>query len=126
MKMPIMLKLIKNKNPQEFYTPERCHIVELLNDDSSPQLSMARCRVEPAVTTQLHALRATGESYFIEQGMGEMNDGGDVWIKVSKGDLVIIPSGHPQRIRNIGTQDLIFLVLCRPKFEAECYQNLEE
>ena len=120
-----MLKHIANKPSEEFYTDERCHIVELLNDDSSPQLSIARCRVEAGVQTQLHALDQVEETYFIESGSGVMDDGEGNLFEVGVGDGVKIDKNHPQRIRNTSKSDLIFLVVCQPRFLPECYLNLE-
>ena len=34
----------------EFWTEERCHITELINDPKMPAFSLAIARVEPAVT----------------------------------------------------------------------------
>jgi len=31
-----------------------------------------------------------------------------------------------QRISNIGTNDLIFLAICNPRFTPECYESLIE
>ncbi len=121
-----MLKIIKNKNPVEFSTPDRCHIVELLNDAASPLLSVARCRVEPGVTTQLHALKEIEETYLIEHGLGEFSDGGDNWRQVSAGDVIKIPTGRAQKIENIGKEDLVFLALCAPRFLPDAYINMEE
>lgn len=108
----------------EFYTPERCHITELLNDSSSPDASLARARVEPGVTTQLHALAGTREIYVIETGSGLVEvDGRSA--AVGPGDCIDIPAGVPQRITNTGETDLIFLCLCTPRFVPEAYLNLE-
>jgi mannose-6-phosphate isomerase-like protein (cupin superfamily) len=120
-----MLNHIANKQSKEFYTEERCHIVELLNDEASPQLSMARCRVEPGIITQLHALDQTEETYFIEKGSGVMDDDVGNLIEVGVGDSVKIDKNYPQRIRNTGKNDLVFVVICRPRFLPECYLNLE-
>jgi oxalate decarboxylase/phosphoglucose isomerase-like protein (cupin superfamily) len=38
--------------------------------------------------------------------------------------VVIIPAGCRQRITNTGPNDLIFLALCSPRFDAACYQEL--
>jgi len=121
-----MLKHIRKKNQPEFFTSERCHITELLNDDNSPGLSVARCRVEPGVTTQLHSLKGTEETYFIESGEGVMDDGKNEENSVSAGDSICIATGHPQRIRNTGNIDLVFLVICAPRFLPDCYINLEQ
>ena len=34
----------------EFFTEERCHILELANDATDPELSIARARVEPGAS----------------------------------------------------------------------------
>lgn len=121
-----MLSLIKKKNGKEFFTGERCHITELLNDENCPHLSIARCRVEPGITTQLHALKSVREVYSIEAGSGMMDDGRGNGFEVSEGDSIVVDEGHPQRIRNTGKIDLVFVVTCVPRFEPECYVNLEE
>lgn len=41
----------------EFYTEERCWILESWNEEQDPAVSVARARVEPGVKTQLHMLR---------------------------------------------------------------------
>ena len=121
-----MLGKIAANTSAEFFTRERCHIKEVLNDPSSPGLSIARCRVEPGVTTELHALAGTSETYLIETGNGVMDDGVGPGFAVGPGDAVSIPADHPQRIRNTGKVELVFLVLCAPRFEPSCYQPLDE
>lgn len=120
-----MLTHIKNNHANEIYTGERCHIVELLNDPNSPNISISRCRVEPGVTTQLHTLNDIGETYFIEQGEGIMDDGKSKSFAVAPGDHINIPPNHPQRIKNTGKTDLIFKVICTPSFTPDCYVDLE-
>ena len=119
------MKLIKRKNQGEFFTEERCYITEILNDPACPDLSIARCRVLPGVTTQLHALTDVAETYVIEAGAGVMDAANGAEIKVSVGDAVTIAPNAPQRIRNTGTGDLLFTVTCQPRFTPECYMNLE-
>ncbi len=120
-----MLTRIGRNNSAAFFTRERCHIDEILNDSASPDLSIARCRVERGVTTELHCLMGTAETYLIEKGTGEMDDGTAPAFPVKAGDCVAIAPDHPQRIRNTGPDDLIFLVICRPRFEPSCYRPLE-
>ena len=110
--------------PGEFWTSERCYIRELLNNDSSPEVSIARARVEPGVTTQLHAL-AVAEWYVIESGSGLMTVGEAAPRDVGAGDTVSIPRGVPQRIQNNGDCDLIFLCVCVPRFLLRHYTSLE-
>lgn len=110
----------------EFPTRERCHITELMNFAAMPDLSVARCRVEPGVTTELHHLTGTAEIYVIVAGTGEMDDGRDHWQPLAPMDCVAIPAGSAQRIRNTGSGDLLFLALCRPRFAPDSYVPLEE
>lgn len=116
--------LVPASDSAEFYTPERCHITELLNDVSSPQLSVARARVQPDVTTQLHALRGVSETYLLQSGSGTVEIDGRSH-EVGVGDAVVIPAGAAQRISNTGSVDLTFLCICSPRFTTDCYVDLE-
>lgn len=110
----------------EFETDELCHIVELSNSAADPDLSIARARVEPGVTTAWHRLRGTAERYYIMQGSGRVEIGEQQPEDVGEGDIVVIPSMCPQRIENTGSNDLVFLVLCTPRFKDEVYEEVEE
>jgi mannose-6-phosphate isomerase-like protein (cupin superfamily) len=110
----------------EFYTAERCHITEFSNSPDDPELSIARVRVEPTVTTAWHLLRDTAERYIILSGEGRMEVGGLPAQQVATGDIVLIPPNCPQRICNTTTADLLFLAICTPRFVNEAYEDLEE
>jgi mannose-6-phosphate isomerase-like protein (cupin superfamily) len=121
-----MKESIKRQNPgSEFYIPEGCHIIELSNTPDDPELSIARARVEPGVTTRWHRLKNTGERYYIVQGSGSVEIGDLPAQEVDPGDVVIIPPMCPQRITNIGSTDLIFLAMCTPRFSPDTYQDIE-
>ncbi len=120
------LILIKNQNAVEFDTRELCSIIEILNDEQSPHLSVARCKVNPGITTELHSLAGTKEIYLIEKGSGMMDDGACEPFLVIPGDSIVIPPDHPQRIKNTGEADLVFKVMCTPRFLPACYTPLEE
>ena len=85
----------------EVWSEERCYITELLNDPAHPEVSLARCRVEPGVTTQLHRL-AVVEWYVVSDGQGRMELGQDPPFLIAPGDVVRIPAGTPQRVTNVG------------------------
>ena len=106
----------------EFYTRERCYITELSNSPDDTALSIARVRVEPGVTTQWHRLQRPDERYVIIEGEGLMEVEGLTAEEVGTGDVVLIPAGRAQRIRNTGDSDLIFLALCSPPFREADYQ----
>ena len=114
----------KSKPVQEIWTRERCFIAELLNDPALPEVSVARCRVEPGVTTELHALNVL-EWYCIEQGEGLMRVGSGEPYAVIAGDSVRIPADCEQQITNTGDVDLLFLCVCVPRFTTDCYSALE-
>ncbi len=108
----------------ESLTRERCYITEILNDLSEPQVSVARARVEPGVTTERHALSVL-EWYVIESGRGRMSLGDAAPFDVRRGDSVRIPAQCEQQITNTGDDDLLFLCVCVPRFEPSCYRPVE-
>jgi len=110
---------------QEFWTPERCFILETWNDVSDGAVSVARARVEPGVTTQLHALEGIDERYLVVEGMGRVEVAGEAPTPVEAGDLVFIPAGASQRITNTGGSDLVFYCICTPPFVPGAYVDLE-
>jgi mannose-6-phosphate isomerase-like protein (cupin superfamily) len=109
----------------EFPTDERCHITEVANDSGDEQLSIARARVEPGITTAWHSLRGISERYLIVCGQGMVEVGDLAPALVGPGDVVRIPAGVAQRIANTGDDQLIFYAICTPRFSAAAYVNLE-
>ena len=109
----------------EFYTDERCCIVEIHNREEDEGCSIVRARVAPSVTTQLHSLQRTDERYVILEGEGLVQVDDAAPAQVRPLDVVAIAAGTPQRITNLGTADLVFLCVCTPRFRNEAYVNLE-
>ena len=105
----------------EFPTGERCYIIEMHNNPDDEGCSIARARVKPGITTQLHALHGTIERYVILEGEGSVEIGGSEPAVVRALDVVFIPAGASQRIANTGHSDLIFLCVCTPRFRPERY-----
>lgn len=110
----------------EFHISENCHIIELSNTPDDPNLSIARARVSPGVTTRRHRLAGTVERYYIISGRGLAEIGKLPPQEVNAGDIVLIPPMCPQRITNIGSEDLIFLAICTPRFANDIYEDIEE
>lgn len=119
------IRFVESNETEEFLTEERCHILELLNDTSDRSFSIARARVEPEITTAWHMLKDTAESYYILEGEGLMEIGDSFIQEVKKGDVIKIPENTAQRIKNTGSDDLVFLCFCVPAFGAENYESLE-
>jgi mannose-6-phosphate isomerase-like protein (cupin superfamily) len=108
----------------EFDTRERCFITELRNIPDDGTCSMARARVAPGVTTELHRLRGVVEHYVILDGQGVVEVAGQP-TPVAKLDVVTVPAESPQRITNTGSGDLTFLCVCLPRWVPESYESLE-
>lgn len=108
----------------EFDTRERCFITELRNIPGDEGCSIARARVPPGVTTELHRLRGIVEHYVILEGHGVVEVAGEP-TRVAELDVVTIPAESPQRITNTGAGDLTFLCVCVPRWIPESYESLE-
>jgi len=121
-----MKATIKHQNlDDEYLTPERCYITELSNSSNDAGVSIARARVEPGVTTCWHRLTDTAERYYILSGTARVEIGELPPHDVNAGDVVIIPPMCRQRITNTGTDNLIFLAICSPRFSDSNYEDLE-
>ena len=119
-------EILRPDAADEFYTDERCHILELSNSAKDDALSIARARIEPRVTTALHRLEGTVERYVVLEGSGVVEIGGGAPERVAAGDVVMIPAGVSQRVTNSGDGDLVFLALCTPRFRPRSYVTLED
>ena len=116
--------IIKADARAEFWTDERCYITELCNTESLPESSLAIARVEPGVTTQLHALEGVTETYIVIAGTGRLEVDGEM-MEIGEGDQVVIPAGISQRVTTTSEIDLRFYCLCTPRFLPGAYINLE-
>jgi mannose-6-phosphate isomerase-like protein (cupin superfamily) len=105
-------------------TREGCFILEIANDPGDEAVSIARARVRPGVSTELHRLNGVAERYVIVAGTGRVELGGVGSGEVSAGDVVRIPPGTSQRITNLGDGDLVFYCVCSPPFTPSCYEPL--
>lgn len=109
----------------EFYTTEKCYINELSNIPEDPDVSIAKARVAPGVTTNWHRLKGITERYVILEGNGLVEIGALPKRALQPGDVVLIPPMCRQRITNTGSQDLLFLAICTPRFLVDCYEDIE-
>ena len=113
-------QILKANEADEYYFDEGCFILELSNSPADPGVSIARARVKAGVTTKLHRLKGIVERYVILSGMAKVEVAGLESQQVSAGDVVIIPSLCPQRITNIGTEDLVFFSHLYPALYRKC------
>lgn len=117
-------KILSYDASREYFFREGCHINELSNSTADQELSIARVRVEAGQTTRWHLLEERGERYLILQGTGEVEVGDLPATMVRPWDVVLIPPGVRQRIRNTGGEELIFVALCTPRFEEMAYRDM--
>ncbi len=120
-----MKETVKHIDPSdEYYTREGCYIIELSNSEDDPVLSIARARVRPGITTRMHRLGRTFERYIILEGKGRV-EVGSLSREIGADDVVLIPPMCPQRITNTGTDDLVFLAICTPRFSENAYEDID-
>lgn len=110
----------------EYFFDEGCHITEWRNCPGDPELSVARARVEPGVTTRWHRLHGVTERYVVLSGTGIVEVGAHAPEPVETGSVVVIAPGVAQRITNIGAIDLEFLAICTPRFTRDAYEDIDE
>ncbi|MDN5865656.1 MAG: cupin domain-containing protein [Gammaproteobacteria bacterium] len=114
----------QDRRDEYYFEAEGCWIAEWWNTPEDEALSIARARVEPDVTTSWHRLEGITERYVILEGRGRAEIGNAPPREVRPGDVVPIPAGIRQRIANIGTNDLVFLAICTPRFHPEACRCL--
>jgi mannose-6-phosphate isomerase-like protein (cupin superfamily) len=116
--------IVKASSLNMVLTPERCYVAENYSSKDG-KVSIAIATVKPKVTTVIHHLEGIEEIYIITQGTGIIDIKGLEPTKVTVGDVIVIPNGTPQRIKNVGNCDLVFYCVCTPKFTQEQYFNDE-
>lgn len=107
----------------EFYSAENVRILEAWNVAEDPSLSIARARLGPGQATEEHVLSRTTERYLVVRGVGRVEVGRLPPTDVGPGDVVLIPAGTRQRIRNPGHEDLVFYCICTPRFDEADYRR---
>ena len=121
----ILVPQIQHPTAPESFFAEGCFITEWWNSTADPEVSVARARVEPGVTTRWHRLRGVTERYLILEGRGQVEVGDGPPADVGPGAVVLIPPGIRQRITNTGKAALIFLAVCTPRFTLAEYADVE-
>lgn len=126
MSAEILQAQVRQRDPAaEYYTDERCYINELSNSAEDAAVSIAEARVPVDTVTRWHKLRGITERYVILTGQGCVELGQEAPQDVGAGDVVLIPPECPQRIRNTGSGDLVFLAICSPRFRQDCYIDVD-
>ncbi|MEO8151362.1 MAG: cupin domain-containing protein [Bacteroidia bacterium] len=119
-----MQGIIKSQSRSEKYFEEKCFITEIINTENFASFSLSKAKVSLGITTENHIVKDTDEVYYILSGEGEMEIDGKIVGMVNKDDVVFIPKNKNQRIKNTGSEDLIFICFCSPRFEVKNYSGV--
>ena len=102
---------------------DRTILAELLHPDKVAGAGNLGCSIAHAIVpageeSLPHVLETSTELYYLLQGSGEMHID-DEEAPVREGQIVLIPPGARQYIRNTGPADLVFLAIVAPKWQAD-------
>jgi mannose-6-phosphate isomerase-like protein (cupin superfamily) len=97
-------------------------LCELLHPDKVTgaqelECSVAHAIIPPGESTLPHMLLKSTELYYILQGSGEMHIDKET-APVSPGRIILIPPRARQWIQNTGRDNLVFLCIVSPKWQA--------
>ena len=101
---------------------DRTLLCELLHPDKHRGAAGLGCSIAHAIVPEgeeslPHVLEKSTELYYIMNGFGEMHIDGEQ-APVHAGQIVLIPPGARQFIRNTGKGDLVILCIVAPKWQA--------
>ena len=105
---------------EPFTTADGSTIRELLGLPTAPvrNQSLAEATLAPGQVTLRHYHREAEELYYVLEGSGEMELGGER-ARVSPGDAILIPPGAWHEIRADAAGPLRFLCCCAPPYRHE-------
>lgn len=108
------------RSADPFTTADGSTIRELLGLPTAPvrNQSLAEATLEPGQATERHYHRASEELYYLLQGAGEIEIGGEQ-APVEAGDAILIPPGAWHQIRARPGGVLRFLCCCAPPYRHE-------
>jgi mannose-6-phosphate isomerase-like protein (cupin superfamily) len=118
--------LIKDlENCAEITAGDNSLLRELLNphrDDVNINYSLALARVKQGEVTRLHKLKGS-EVYYILAGKGEMQIDAEK-SDIKAGQVVYIPPGAVQAVKNTGAEELMFICIVNPAWQPESEEIL--
>jgi mannose-6-phosphate isomerase-like protein (cupin superfamily) len=97
-----------------------CELIHPDHPGSPVQLgmSLAQAVLRPGETSTPHRISGSVEMYYILAGEGVMTID-EEQSRVREGQLVYIPPGSVQSIKNSGFKDLVFLAIVSPEWRKE-------
>ena len=113
-------------DPPEFLAGDHTRLREILHPAKHPLklgYSLARGTLGPGLRSKLHVLRSS-EVYYFLAGEGRFTVDDEV-TTVEAGTTVYVPPGGRQSLENTGKQDIEFLCLVDPAWNAHDERILE-
>ncbi len=109
------MTVLQLADQKPFTTKDGSTIRSILDRTNAPveKQSLAEARVPAGMATQRHYHRLAEEFYFILEGAGEMEIGGETRT-VGPGDAILIPAGAWHAIT--AREPLRFLCCCAPPY----------
>ena len=115
-----------NRLPGDYtaIAPDGSEIRELVGVDGG---SMVHCKLPMGKTSIAVAHKTVEEVWYVLDGRGQVwraQDGGESIVDVSPGTALTIPLGASFQFRNVGAEDLCFIIVTIPPWpgEDEAYQ----
>jgi mannose-6-phosphate isomerase-like protein (cupin superfamily) len=106
---------------QEIIAGDNCFLKELINPlkdkDLDLRYSLSVGRIQLGGETYLHRLK-NSEVYFLLKGTAEVYINDDVAV-VGAGQAIYVPPGGAQRVKNVGSEELLFACIVDPAWEAD-------
>ena len=87
------------------------------NTSKGIKFSIVQCVLEPGKKSKKHKI-GSSEIYYILEGHGKLKVQGKTF-NLEKDDSVFVPSNSEQFIENTGTNDLKFLCIVDPAWQAK-------
>ncbi|MCX7868431.1 MAG: cupin domain-containing protein [Terrimicrobiaceae bacterium] len=112
----MILRSLASQKP--FITADGSEIRSLLDRSNAPVVhqSLAEARLPAGGSTTRHFHRAAEEFYYVLEGRGLMEIGGET-AQVGPGDAILIPPGAWHRIEAI--EPMRFLCCCAPPYSHD-------
>lgn len=121
------MSLRKNSEIESIQGNEGTKIKQFFNPQNTQNkinYSIAQFTLEQGKKSIIHKIKSS-EIYYILEGRGDLSVGEDTF-HLQKDDSVFVPPNSKQFIKNTGTEDLRFLCIVEPTWNAKDETILEK
>lgn len=114
------MSLRKNSDIESVHGNEGTRVKQFFHPDNTQKeigYSLAQFTLEPGKRSKLHRLKSS-EVYYILEGKANLTINNEI-LELSKDDSAYVPPNSKQSIKNAGEQNLRFLCIVEPAWNAE-------